>query len=396
MTANNLLTSIKGVYAGAIASGIKENAKDLAFIYVPEACACAGTYTQNSFAAACVDYSRQCTNNGVIKAIIINSGNANAATGEQGHADCLEMAQLAANCLSLSTKEVAIASTGIIGKKLPMDVLRQGIPRLLKEPQLRQGTAAAEAIMTTDLVSKEVLAQAQINGELVSIAGIAKGSGMIAPNMATMLGFLVTDANLQQEQLATIFRRVIARSFNMISVDTDTSTNDMVLCIANAACPTPLESEDCLSAFEDLLLNACIELAKKIARDGEGASKLIEVEVTGANCEKHASALALSVANSPLVKTAIHGEDPNWGRVIMALGKTPDVALNPNDVSVSFQSTEVFSNGQPVDFDSARLREALADKEITISARIGNGPCQAKAWGCDLTKGYIDINVDYN
>lgn len=396
MSSDNSITSITGVYAGGIAAGIKPSAKDLAFIFVPQACACAGVFTQSTFSASCVAYSRSCIEASELKAIIINSGNANAATGSKGEADCLEMAELAASKLGLRPEEVAVASTGIIGKNLPMDVVRLGISTLLENPKIREGSLAAEAIMTTDLVTKEVLVRTSIAGVELSIGGIAKGSGMIAPNMATMLGFLVTDANISQEALGPIFKRAINRSFNMISVDTDTSTNDMVLCIANGQTGPALEDSQSLDDFEEALTETCIELAKKIVRDGEGATKLIEVQITGASCEKDAHALALSVINSPLVKTAIHGEDPNWGRVIMALGKTPDVEMDPNRVSVSFQKVVVFSEGQPQQFERSALKSDLACADIVIRADLGLGTAAACAWGCDLTKEYIDINVDYN
>lgn len=390
------LTRVDGVYASAIAAGIKPGRKDLSYIYVPDAQASAGVFTKNAFAAACVAYSRECLERGPIKAVVINAGNANAATGELGLRNAQETAEIGAQLLGLSPYQVAVASTGIIGKQLPMDLMRAGLQSLLANPRQQDGRAVAEAIMTTDLVPKEAFRQISIDGGTVTLAGIAKGSGMIAPNMATMLGFVVSDVAISQEHLQPLFRRAISRSFNMISVDTDTSTNDMVLHITNGKSGVPLSSPEALEAYERALTDICIDLAKQIARDGEGATKLISAHVTGAHTEDEAQRIALSIINSPLVKTAIHGADPNWGRVAMAIGKTADVHLQPDLVCISFAGFEVFRRGAPLAFDREAVRAGLSSAEVLIAVDLGLGTGCAYAWGCDLTKGYIDINVDYN
>ncbi|WKZ57354.1 MAG: bifunctional glutamate N-acetyltransferase/amino-acid acetyltransferase ArgJ [Bdellovibrionota bacterium] len=342
------ITDIEGVFAGATGCGIKAGRDDLSYIYLPAGCSSAAVFTRNLAAAACVQYSRAVFSKGVVRGVIINAGNANAATGRQGLRDAEETAKRAAAHLKCKPAHIAVASTGIIGVPLPMDKIRHGIDTLLGQPLVHEGTRVARAILTTDLVPKEVFLQQRIGRRPVTVSGIAKGSGMIAPNMATMLGFLVTDAAVPRATLQRMLRRAVDDSFNMTSVDTDTSTNDMVLLFSTGAVAIDGGDKRGLSSFETLLTDACQILAKKVARDGEGATKLIAVRVRGAKNPHHARTVARNIANSPLVKTAIHGADPNWGRVIAAAGKDPAIALKLEKLDVAFAGIPVMRRGTPL------------------------------------------------
>ena len=390
------MTDIDGVFAGGVAAGIKVGKKDLAFLFIPEAAGCAGVFTQHKFAAPCIELDRERIAKGSAKAVIVNSGCANAATGKRGMEDAKRTAELAASMLGLEQEEVLVASTGIIGKHLPMDKVEHGLSELLETPRTRDGAAAAEAILTTDLISKEIFVEGLVAGKKVQVAGFAKGSGMIAPNMATMLAFLVTDANLNHIDLQRLLQEVNAESFNMVSVDGDTSTSDLVLLFSTGTVPVNLNDKTEHAELKELVLKACTELAKKIARDGEGAKKLIEVQVTGAVNDVQARRLALNVVNSPLVKTAVAGADPNWGRIIMAIGKDPSLEIVAENVEARIGQTAVFKRGLPIPCDRALLAEYLQNTEVIIGVDVGLGSGTACAWGCDLTHGYIDINVEYN
>jgi len=390
------ITDIYGVYADGIAAGIKPGKPDLAYIYVPKVVGAAGVFTTNRFQAACVQYTRKVMKRHLVKAVIINAGNANAATGDLGMKNARLTAQKAATLLGILPTEVAVASTGIIGVQLPMDKMESGLDRLLSGPPTHNGEAAATAIMTTDLVPKHAFAEAKIGKKIFQVAGIAKGSGMIAPNMATMLGFITTNATLDSPTLTRVLKEVVADTFNQISVDTDTSTNDMVLAFATGEHQFPETDKAAMAQFKSLLYDVCCDLAKAIARDGEGATKLIEVEVVRAATRSDATAIAHSVMNSPLVKTAIHGADPNWGRIVAAIGKTQNVKLNPEKVDISFGGIEVFKNGSPVSFDRAAVVALLKHPDVFIQIDLKLATGSAKVWGCDLTKGYIDINTEYS
>ncbi|MGE4170749.1 MAG: bifunctional glutamate N-acetyltransferase/amino-acid acetyltransferase ArgJ [Candidatus Margulisiibacteriota bacterium] len=390
------ITDLDGVYAAALASGIKPNKLDLGYIFVPGAVASAGVFTQNKVAAPCVVFNKKNNDRHIVKAVVVNAGNANAATGEQGAKDVKKTAALAAEKLGLLPSEVAVASTGIIGVPLPMDKVEAGLNTLLKTPKVRHGDVLAKAIMTTDLCVKEVFVQKKIGKKNIVVAGMAKGSGMIAPNMATMLGFLVTNANLDHAHLQEALSHAVNRSFNMISVDTDTSTNDMVLIQATGERQFSVQDKAEWQAFLDLLTEACTHLAKLIAKDGEGATKLIEVTVNQAASVKDAKRLALSIVNSPLVKTAIHGADPNWGRVMAAAGKVEEAKLNPAKATLHFGEVLVFEKGAPTAFDVKALRTMLSGDTVQITLNLNLGKSAATAWGCDLTKGYIDINTQYS
>jgi len=389
------ITDIAGVYAGAIAAGIKPNRLDLAVIYVPQSVGSAAVFTTNKAEAACVTYSRKLCKRNIFKAVVVNAGNANAATGEEGFQNAKKMGKATAEALGLRPGEVGVASTGIIGVQLPIDKVEAGIQALLSKPLGQDGFSASKAIMTSDLVDKHVFLEAKIGKKIIQVAGIAKGSGMIAPNMGTMLGFLATNADIPSDMLQEMLREATQKSFNMVTVDGDTSTNDAVFIFSTGERQINLNSDD-RSQFQDLLTEACIVLAKKIARDGEGATKLIEIHVKGAASHRDAAVIAKTVGESPLVKTAIHGEDPNWGRVLAAVGRAHDIKCNQAKIDIQFAGTTVFEAGSPKEFDREALHREMGVDTIAIVINMNLGKGAATAWGCDLTRGYVDINVAYS
>lgn len=391
------LTALDGVYAAGIAAGVKKRGKkDLAYVYVPEAYGCAGVFTRNSFSAPPLIVSRAALKHGSVKAVVINSGNANAGTGSRGLRDAKEMAAQAAQLLKLPARGVAVASTGIIGKPLPMRIIRKGLNTLLRSPLVKDGDSAAQAIMTTDTTQKEVFCSAKIGGEVITVAGFAKGSGMIAPNMGTMLAFLATDARIDSGRLSALLRKATDASFNMTSVDTDTSTNDMALIFSTGKRGRAITSAQHTREFLDLLTLACCQLARKIAADGEGATKLIEATVRGARSLKQARVIAKNIINSPLVKTAIHGADPNWGRVLAAAGKCPTAHMDPRKVDLTFAGIQVMRRGEVVAHQRSRVHHKMLAKEVKIDLNLNLGTASTTAWGCDLTHAYVDINIEYN
>jgi glutamate N-acetyltransferase/amino-acid N-acetyltransferase len=391
------ITSLKGVYASGIAAGIKANGKrDLAYIFVPNAFGSAGVFTRSAFSAPPLKVTKEALKRGTLKAVIINSGNANAGTGQLGYKDAQETATIAAKLLGIKPSQVGVSSTGIIGRPLQMKAVKSGLEKLLSDPTTRDGTAAAEAIMTTDLTRKEVFCVGKVGGKKISIAGFAKGSGMIAPNMATMLGFLVTDGRISNVNLQRLLRTATDATFNMTSVDTDTSTNDMVLAFSTGETGRAITGTKELKEFLALLTKACGQLARLIAADGEGATKLIEVTVEGARNLREARVIAKNIINSPLVKTAIHGADPNWGRVLAAAGKDPSAKVDPERVDLTFAGAPVMRRGKIVAHSRDKIRKLMSAKEVKIHLNLGLGKSAATAWGCDLTHGYVDINVSYN
>jgi glutamate N-acetyltransferase/amino-acid N-acetyltransferase len=395
----------KGFLAGGIRCGIKESSqkRDLALIYSHNSCAAAAMFTQNRVKAASVQVSRENIANGRLRAVIANSGNANACTGQTGMDAARRMAQLAADVFLIDPSDVAVASTGVIGVHLPIAVIEKNIDNLKKS--LRddeQGhTDALEAIMTTDTRKKEIAVEIEIGGKTVRIGAMAKGSGMIHPDMATMLAFITTDAAILPSALDLGLRRAVKRSFNRLTVDGDTSTNDMVLIMANGeAGNTPItgDNDNSYEIFCGALEQVCVSLARKMARDGEGAAKLVTVTVTGAQSEEIAEALAKSVASSSLVKAACFGADANWGRVLCAMGYAQADFL-PEKTDVSFQSRageiEVCKNGEAVSFSEEKAKSILSEEEIEILINVQQGSGKASVWGCDLTYDYVKINGDY-
>lgn len=387
-------TDLEGVWAGATGCGIKPGRDDLAYIYLPNAYSAAGVFTQNSTAAPCVLYSKEVIRKGGVRGLIVNAGCANAATGAQGLRNARATAREAARFLKCRADQIAVASTGIIGKQLPMDKITSGVRAMLGRPLVKAGSRVSRAIMTTDTFPKQVFLRRRIGGKQVTVSGICKGAGMIAPNMATMLGFLVTDARIGRTQLQTLLREAVDDSFNMTSVDTDTSTNDLVLIFSTGT--VAVENKTHQREFATLLTDACQELAKLIARDGEGATKLIEVTVQNAKNRAQARKMAMNVVNSPLVKTAIAGADPNWGRIIAAAGKDPSLALDLATLEVHMAGVKVLDAGKIQPFKREALCKRLREKNIEIFLDVKLGKGNARAWGCDLTCGYVEINTEYS
>jgi len=378
-----------------VAAGIKDRGLDLAVLFSSQPSYGAAVFTTNLVQAAPVLLSRKHLRaaKGKTRAVLINSGCANACTGERGMRDALVSVRSLASHLELDPREVLVASTGVIGAPLPIHNLLKGISAAVSALSSRGGEAAARAIMTTDTHEKTFAVEARIAGKALRIGGMAKGSGMIHPNLATMLSMLSTDALISHQQLDRIFRRVIERTFNCLTIDGDTSTNDMVLIIANSASGVKVDAslEAC---FETGLERVCQELCKSIARDGEGASKFIEIQVRGARSFGDARTVAKSIAHSPLVKTAICGEELNWGRILCAAGHS-GIAFDPDEVTLSICRVPVFRRGAPVLAGKKRAERALKGDTIQIDLQLKEGDHSARVWTCDLTRGYIDINASY-
>ena len=392
------ITAVPGFFASGIYCGIKKiKVPDLALIFSKDPCTAAGLFTTNRVTAAPVRLTRKHIRSGRLQAIVANSGNANAATGPIGERAAREMAELTARKLGIATGMVAVASTGVIGEPPPMKALRAGIPKSATHLSPNGSRMAARAIMTTDKKIKEVAVRLKIGGRTVTLGGIAKGSGMIHPNMATMLAFLTTDIRIKPALLRKMLTSAVNRSFNMITVDGETSTNDMVLCLANGrAGNTELaESEKDRSRFQAALDSVCTKLAKRIVQDGEGATKLVEIRVRGAINDAGAKAVALRVAGSNLVKTAFFGADANWGRIMAAIGAA-GVNVNPDRISLAFDHVPLVKNGVGLGKTADRRTTRILKKRsfcLTIDLHAGTGT--ATAWTCDLTYDYIKINAAY-
>src|SRR6266542_2079232 len=366
--------------------GIKDNTLDLTVIYSTVRARAAAMFTRNRFPGAPVIVGRKHIARGFVQALVINSKNANVAIGKQGIDNAIETCRIVGEELGVNPYDVLPFSTGVIGRPLPMDKIRAGLRGIRSQLKPDNLKLAAEAIMTTDKYPKYFSCKV---GSAV-IAGIAKGAGMIEPNMATMLVYLMTDAELPKSAMRPMLRRVVDRTFNSMSIDTDTSTSDTVLLMANG-----LAGKVKLGQFEKGLLEVCEYLTKEIARSGEGATKLITVDVKGAKTATQSKRVAKCVVNSPLVKTAVYGCDPNWGRVIMAVGKSFDPTVEPAKVTIRFGETNIFKKGSPVDCDLEALRKYLGQSEVSISVDLGIGKVSARVWGCDLTEGYIKENAYY-
>ena len=396
------VTAPAGFQASGITAGLKASGKpDLSLVLAPEDAVCAGTFTTSLVRAACVDLcaDRLAARGGVARAVLTNSGQANACTGDRGLVDSIRATQAVADRLGLAAEEVLICSTGVIGVPIPMETLLQAIDPLTDALSSEGGAAAAQAILTTDLIDKQIALEADLGGQTVRIGGMAKGSGMIHPNMATMLGYLSCDAGVPAEVWQGMVSRAVQRSFNAITVDGDTSTNDTYLAFAAGA---PLDPAQ-YAGLEEGVTAVSQHLAKAIARDGEGATCLLEVQVEGAATEADALAIARTVCGSSLVKTAVHGRDPNWGRIVAAAGRA-GVPFEPAAVALWLGEHQLMAAGQPMAFDrpaaSAYMRDRaagayLSDDTVAIRLSVGAGPGSGRAWGCDLSDQYVRINADY-
>ncbi len=386
------IASPKGFTADAVHAQLKYKKLDLGIILSEKSAAVAGVFTTNKVCAAPVKFDREVVKKGLAQAIICNSAIANAVTGEEGWQNVAKTQKLVAEKFNLDEKQVAVCSTGVIGVQLPMDKIAAGIAKLSEN-----GTADhfAQAILTTDTKTKTITLETEIGGKLVTMSGVCKGSGMIHPNMATMLAFITTDANISSDLLQATLSKTIETTFNQITVDGDTSTNDTVLVLANGAAENPeiLKDSSDYERFEKMLATVCAALAKKIAADGEGATKLIEVTLNGAPDDLTARMIAKKIVGSSLVKTAIFGADPNWGRIISSIGQSADFEVP--DIALEIQNELVLHHSTPVAFDSAWLSEKLKEDKIFIKADLNAGKGTGKAWGCDLTYKYVEINALY-
>ena len=393
--AEGTVTSPKGFHAGATYAGIKKKATDsldLGILFSEASCKAAGVFTTNKIKAAPVVLSQQRLRLGKAVAVVVNSGCANACNGEQGLADAAEMAALAAKGIGVLPEDVLVASTGVIGQRLPMELIRAGIGQIILSAD--GGHSLVKAMMTTDTVPKEVAVRVGEGGFV--IGGVAKGSGMIHPALATFLCFLTTDAAVDIDFLKSALRKAADISFNMVSIDGDTSTNDTVLIMANGLAGGEVIRQDTkqADAFQQALDQVCIYLAKSIARDGEGASKLIEVSVNGACSVAEARLAVRTIVASPLVKAAVHGNDPNWGRIIAAVGRS-GVEMTESKIDLYPGDIGVVRGGRPLPFDKRDVVAVLKVSEVAISLNLNMGSAAATAWGCDLSEEYVTINSKY-
>jgi glutamate N-acetyltransferase / amino-acid N-acetyltransferase len=401
------VTYPRGFRAGTAACGIKaftagasaipsEQKSDLCVVESDRVCDTGGVFTTNKVKSASVIIDNLHLQHNRVKALVINSGNANACTGAQGFKDALLMAKLTADRLDLDPDQVLVSSTGVIGRYMPMDAVKAGIATACADLDASHGDAAARAIMTTDTVPKVAHADVPIGGRDVRVGGMSKGSGMIHPNMATMLAYITTDAAVEPGLMAAMVRSIADRSFNQLTVDGDSSTNDTFLLLANGMAGNAPVSRGTIEAsmLEAAVLDVAQHLARAIARDGEGATKLMTVRVSGAASDDEARLAARTVASSSLVKTAIHGGDPNWGRIVCALGYS-GAELAIDRLQVSIGGLSVFERGGGVAVDLDAVRRVFEEPEIEIVARLGLGEGSSEAWGCDLSEEYVRINADY-
>lgn len=406
------VASAQGFTAAGVHAGFRANPNrlDLALVVADEVVAAAGVFTQNVFCAAPVRYCRHILeandggrSYGCARAVVINSGNANAATGEEGLAAAFEAAHLTADVVGCPADEVLVASTGVIGVQLPMKPYREGLPSVFARLSREGGADAAQAIMTTDTYAKQAACSFSgdglgYEGCTFTVGAMAKGSGMIMPDMATMIAVITTDAPIKPPDLHAALKRAADVSFNKVTVDSDTSTNDTCIALASGAASLDADAfepgTEAFAAFEEALLMVCVCLAKDMAKDGEGATKLVNVTVRGARTAEDADRAARTVANSPLVKTAIAGHDANWGRIAAALGRS-GAAFDQQDVDISILGIPVCKGGLTLPFDEDEALRRFEDPEISIIVDLGAGNAQTTLWTCDLTHDYISINADY-
>jgi glutamate N-acetyltransferase/amino-acid N-acetyltransferase len=387
------VTAPKGYSAAGVHCGLKRVKLDLALVTSDRPATCAGTFTTNLVKGAPLVWTQDVVARGQAQVIVVNSGNANTCNGPRGVADAVRMAKLAAGFCGVSPQQVVVGSTGVIGLPLEMEKVEAGIRSAHAELSPQGGTLAAQAIMTTDTHPKEVAIRVRLSGGTICIGGMAKGSGMIHPNMATMMAFITTDAIIAADDLQRSLRYVVNKSFNMVSVDGDTSTNDMVVALANGAAGVPVDGDD-LRVFQQALEYVAVELAKMIARDGEGASKLIEIRVAGAASEDDARKIARSISTSNLVKTAIYGEDANWGRIFCAAGYS-GAQFVPELVDIYLGDLQVAKGGMALPFDESAAKAILEQDKVCITLRMNGGEAESTAWTCDLTGDYVKINASY-
>ncbi len=385
-----------GFRAAAAAAGIKKPGTtrlDCALLVSERPAAVAGVFTTNRVEAAPVRYCREVCRGGRARAVVVNSGNANACTGELGYENVKTTACLASTLLNLPSEEVCVCSTGVIGVPMPMDRLENGVRACAAMLSDRGSSDVARAIMTTDTVPKELAVEVSLDGGKVRIGGIAKGAGMIAPNMATMLCFITTDADINAPRLQSLLRTAADQSFNCICVDNDMSTNDTLLCLANGASGVSLEGDDYVRFGEALCLT-CRELAQALVRDGEGATKFVEIAVTGAADDNAAKRMAGSVARSQLCKTAFYGQDANWGRIACAAGYA-GVSFDPARMDIYIQGIQVLKHGCPLVYDEAEIQKRMKEPEMRVRLELNSGTGHAVFWTSDLSLEYVKINADY-
>lgn len=391
------VTAPKGYTAAGVACGIKKNSKkDLAIVCSEDPAVASGVFTTNVVKGHSLQVSMEHIKNGIARAIVINSGNANACVGEAGFKDAKDMTELAAELLQCNAEDILVNSTGVIGSRLNMPNVRSGIRSAVNALSPDGSADAVEAIMTTDLVPKEIAVEIEIQDEKVRIGGIAKGSGMIHPNMATMIGIITTDANISRSLLDKALKKCVKSTFNRVSVDGDTSVCDSVFVLANGFADNDAIVKDDYeySKFVEALMFVCTYLARLMAKDGEGATKLVEVIVDGAENEEDAYKVVSSVAKSPLVKTAIFGEDANWGRILTATGYS-GASFDPNLIDITIGNLLVCRNGCAVNFDEAAAKELLKKKEISIKINLKKGKVSDRIWTCDFSYDYVKINGSY-
>ncbi len=394
------LLAPKGFTAGTISCGINSpegSRKDLVVINAGTSVSAAAVFTTNKVQAAPVLLSKQHVQTGMAQAIVVNSGNANACNGETGMRDAREMSRLVADGLGIPSEQILIASTGVIGRPMPMDVIRGGIQKAIARLDPGTDQDSAEAIMTTDTVPKFSAVRCDISGKTATIGGIAKGSGMICPNMATMIAVLTTDVAIAPGALKAALNAAVGKSFNCITIDGDMSTNDTVFLLANGASGHPtitMPSGTDYKSFVKALEFICTDLAKKIARDGEGATKLVEIQVNGARSDEDARTIGMSVANSALVKTAIYGHDPNWGRIICAVGYA-DADSDPDTIDLFLCGHQLTKDGQGLPLDEPMMRKALEGNEISVVVDLKMDKGKARIWTCDMSHEYVTINAEY-
>ncbi|MBI4640063.1 MAG: bifunctional glutamate N-acetyltransferase/amino-acid acetyltransferase ArgJ [Candidatus Tectomicrobia bacterium] len=391
------VTAVPGILASGMACGIKKRGKDLALIVSEPVATAAGVFTTNRLPAAPVILSKDQLKSGRAAAILVNSGNSNSFTGSGGLQDARKSVEMVASQLKIDPGAVLVASTGVIGQRLPMEKIRNGIPQLVERLSRHGGSDAADAILTTDTRRKVIAVEVEIDGKAVRIGGMAKGVAMLHPKMATMIAVLTTDATIDQGSLQGALSRSIEHSFNRVTVDGDTSTNDTVFCLANGVAGNQRLSVNHpdFAKFQGALDTVALFLAKELVRDGEGATKFIEITVRGAKESSHAKAVAMSIANSNLVKTAFFGEDPNWGRVIDAIGNA-GVELSPESLSLSFGPYTLVENGNiaPGNWRS-QVRRYLRRKHLNVTLELGLGKEEVTVWTSDLSYEYVRLNAEY-